>query len=364
MKVFLVSLILLVLVAALFFMVSSQNTIAPIVYLTRPINDENYPRNFNFEVMDVTTGDIIFEGSTEEHDCPYEISPDGLWLSYGIGYASEAEYHRLNLQTLEDEITEETNSEYRDGARAYQAGNALVYVRANLEENQLIIYLPDGQSTSVDFDTENLTIVNFSNDARFMLYYRYTFGSPEPSLYLLDTSNGEIQELVDSQYAAGGTWHPITNQLLYHAETRVERSGEWYLALYDPITKEYQRLTRYSYGFEYVNYYWSPDGKNLAIDVNLGLVSHADSNYVFVLNLERNELIQAASFTNDYLISFESGVLRWTSPTEFAYIATNLSGYGPYEVDSDVFLYNVENQTSRNLTNTPEIIKFKRCTWG
>jgi hypothetical protein len=393
-KVFLVSLILLVLVATLFFMVSSQNTIAPIVYLTQPMSDKSYPPDFNFEVMDVNTGDIIFKSKTEIADCPYSISPDGHWLIYrtSIGQTN-LDYKLLNLVTSEEFLLDfvenqfsnfywfsdssgfllsapseiqrneysiyqyDVNSETLNTVTTvlwplvvYPAADSFVYVNNNYRQRLLTIYQLDGQSMTFEYTNKYFGIVAFSSDGRYLSYITYQESYRDGKLYILDTIGGDTVQLTDAQIYTLGTWYPLGNAFLFVDTNRR-------LSSYNVETNERSSINSSSIYDEHVKYIWSPDGQYLSLEQTL-----TDLSYFSIFDYENQQFVGGESSHPDY---WGTAMLRWISPTEFAHIDTDIGlSVVEGEEKSDVFLYNIETQTSINLTNTPDIIEFKSCFWG
>jgi Tol biopolymer transport system component len=391
-KVFLVSLILLVLVTTLFFNVSSQAEITAVVYIPVPIDREADPPSWDFEVMDISTGDIIFEASSEEHECPSRLSPNGQFLLYGIGgWPEDFDYRILDLRTGEEISESFSNPSYlhwlpdssgfvfagRDeeahhiyhynqsdrrmsilqtldwSPRIAFAGNRMVYIQRDLERDLVSIYQLDGQSAL--FKLPDISgIYNFSDDGRFLQYIAAK-SYDHKKIFLLDTSNGEIREIEDAFANFFPSWRPNSNQLIYH-DTGSN------LVLYNVFTDEKILFPSGSGWVESQSAFWSSDGQYVVIDTKTGIISHGPENTLGVLEIETGEYQSVDYYNADYN---PSGFLRWINNHQFVYLYTNLGGVpSADEYYSDIFLYDVTTQTKTNLTNTPLIQELTSCAFG
>jgi Tol biopolymer transport system component len=365
----------------------------PLAYV---IENDDYPNHFDLRVIDILSGDMLYEVNSPDYDCPDEISSDGQWLLYG---QSDNEVWRqqstlVNLKTRESVALPPDHVGI--GAKIWEE-DGLIYISRRVERGESIaqgIYRYDFATGEIQFlatgildaeleftgvqssegelynvlrEEEFVTVrrgsneivsietsgsILFSHDGRFLTD---TYAN---TTYVRSTDDGDELDIV-FPLRESPRWNPTSNVLAYLALDAL-------LMTYNADTLEQKpsRLQNSPYGIIHV-WDWSPDGRYIPYQVVHGDEWFSKNYDLFVLDTLTGESSEIARN-----IAGDWQYLPWVGDNYLVYSYADIAdGYtdaaGNYHrPNRDIWLYHVATGENIQLTSTPDINEEIRCWYG
>ena len=350
---------------------------------------------FDLNVMDILTGDVLYQAKSSEYDCPESISPDGRWLLYytspnlpsnrnyilidlntgneiplphtqinflGWQPAGFAYFHKPDNQELGTIYTYDVESAQAhplvsDSHPVHQGmwrqlADNFAYITYN--EDQITFHRWDEETTFSSLPVKQVSRFSISPDAQFVVIHGKDKLSDEYMDYILDLQTGEFDITDDFR----SSWRPNSHELGY-----IKSDGNQ-VAIYDAVTEEELLIATQLGREEFLSsLQWSPEGNQFALKTGSPGGTHNSHLNLYILDVLTGESTAITSYISDY-----AGNMKWASATILAYTAAFAD---PIQTDSgrqpesaDLWIYDVATEQQKQITNTPDIHEGLQCMWG
>lgn len=367
--------------------------------------------NYDLRVMDVLSGDILFEANSPEYDCAASLSPDGRWLIYGTSdneqwnqdytlvdlqsgehtllhdnengvsvnhfrwdnehlffvvraqnffFGSSGEWHNVmsyNLNTGQSEVLANKTFDEIEFYHHQWIGDELITISG--DDDEIFIEREDQQNLLLSKQHSSYGLA-LSSDGRYLMIGL----RPNPDYVgtIINTQTGEdIRHTINS--LSMPYWKPETHILTYLYLDNM-------ILFYNADTQKTlpYKLANTQGGTVLLAFWspWSPDGHYLAYKIY-----HEGEMYpkydLYVLDSITGESIQIAEgiFYN-HIFSW-SGDMSWVDATHIIYVADLEASYEDDVMQTpkaDIWLYDTVTGETKQLTDTPDLNEVLDCGFG
>ncbi len=293
-------------------------------------------------IYDVTTATLDpITPLYEDRIVCVSVSPDNTRVVYKTaGRASSDRLFLLNL--IDGDVREIEVRDYVSCAEWSPDSDTLIYsFRRTFEE--YVVYRYDAitgvRRELFPLDISNPPFISWQPDGRYLVI------NDRGDLYSYDIARDNLLNLTtddsnDEQFLG---WSPVGTYITYGVGTRGVLSN---LFLLDVESGFAQNITG-TLGNQFGAIRWSPDGTQIAFErTSLGLSNFSDA--IFVYDLEQQQIVTdiVADGANSYINN-----VQWSPDgTTFVYRQFNVVDY-----TTDLILYDVQQNNTRLLTNTPDL---------
>ncbi len=360
--------------------------IHPFAYVTYQESD------FDIQVMDLNTGQIIHSIATDGDECPESMSPNRQYLHYSIGgvpfmnmllnihtgetielpatnkdrsvWSSDSKHlaylsHNEDYNTLlniYDVASESVRTILQDNITIYQwHTDELVFVTLDTETSLLEIFSWDGE------DIEQIQVIDSISNVRpynmalspdvsyLSVGTRVDINEPNQNHYLINIETGHINELDHRPNLGPIVWHP--SELMF-----VTMGERIQVTLYDLQNDTVEMIDLDIHGY-HRDILWSPDGEYLLYQYGVPGGTLPPSYKILAYQLDSQD-----SFVIDETNTFSCDI-RWISETQLIYNYASLQTPLDYSLN-DLVLYDINTNERTLIADTQDIGEEFSCRYG
>ena len=344
-----------------------------------PIPNTSFATYYS-QVINIPTGDIIYEFNSDGYTCPLYLPPNRRWFVY---QASETlnnlrdSYHVLNLETLETEkIVELSNADMTvtlisiqndkliylssfDDAPRYdqmlyeydlQTKATVMIASFSIKDDKVSVQLKD-QATQIFALRDDLSVyrVEASVDGNFLILFN---DDTSDEMIVLNTKTA-IWNTIEK--IGRYEWNPQLGILLYYVGDKLR----FYDANNDKTTVVF---TRHQTQNQVDSFKMSPDARYIAYLSEAPNTMEISFHILETTTGETSEFKSKAFFLTSEMVWIDETRLIYAYAHMYEAIRTD--DYG-YQLDNiDLWLYDAETDQTTQITDTPDVKEAIKCTLG